>query len=134
MDFLRSLPSRLRASHNAKGFRITLRPVRRKVCVPSSSPPGFTDADRARVELFDDLQSANPVFPSRKTAADSIVGYDILGLRGANVTGQTYEDYILSSIIQPLGLNGTSFVKPNDSVGVIPANSYWDVDVGVDDP
>ena len=91
-------------------------------------------ADNTHIELTDDLQSANPVFPSRTTASYSNVGYAMLGLVVANVTGQTYEDYVLSSIIEPLGLNDTSFAVPSDSVGIMPADSYWGVDVGVDNP
>lgn len=91
-------------------------------------------ADRSYSELLDDLHSANPVFPPKTEASYSNVGYDLLGLVLANVTGQKYEDYIFSSIIKPLGLTDTSFSTPNDSVGVIPADSYWGVDLGVGNP
>lgn len=88
-------------------------------------------------ELITDLRAANAVFPPHKETSYSNVGYDLLGLVFANITGQTYDNY-LSSITGPLGLKSTSVLKPNDSVGVIvPGNgaiSAWNVDMGVGNP
>jgi CubicO group peptidase (beta-lactamase class C family) len=88
-------------------------------------------------ELFSDLYKANALFPPQKETSYSNIGFDLLGQVLTKVSGQTYED-CLSSITGPLGLQSTSALKPNDSVGVIVpgggASSAWDIDMGVGNP
>jgi hypothetical protein len=52
------------------------------------------------------------------------------------VTGTTYEEYITTSILRPMGMSQTSFAKPPDRVSVLPKGNAWffDVDEGVENP
>jgi CubicO group peptidase (beta-lactamase class C family) len=119
-------------SPNAKSIPTLPQFVPRPVAASSLSMSLYTN--HIATELLDGLQSFNPVFPPKILASYSNVGFDLLGLVLANVTGMSYEDYITSSIIEPLGLQDTSFTKPEDLTGVIPADSYWNVDLGVGNP
>ena len=45
----------------------------------------------------------------------------MLGFVLEDVTGQSYEEVLSSTILDPLGMHHTTIRKPNDSMGVIPA-------------
>jgi CubicO group peptidase (beta-lactamase class C family) len=80
------------------------------------------------------LANSQPVFPPRTEPSYSNIGFSLLGRVLANVTGQTYEEYISSSILKPLNMSQTTFTKPNESRSVIPNSSYFGVDLGVGNP
>ncbi|KAJ9609742.1 hypothetical protein H2200_006070 [Cladophialophora chaetospira] len=87
-------------------------------------------------DLFRDLEGRPPVFEPNQKGKYSNIAFELLGLALANVTGQAYEVYVGSSILQALGMAQTSFSKPDDSVAVLPKDIawYWDVDEGVQNP
>lgn len=89
-------------------------------------------------DLIDWLRSATaaPVFAPNQKSTYSNIAFELLGLVLANVTGLSYEEYIQTAILEPLNMTGTSFLKPADSVAVLPRGEqwYWDVDEGVQNP
>ncbi|KAL6251326.1 hypothetical protein RBB50_001534 [Rhinocladiella similis] len=87
-------------------------------------------------ELIDYIRASNPVFSPNQKSTYSNIAFELLGMIIANVTGTTYEDYIETAILAPLGMSGTGFTKPPDSRAVLPKNEswYWDVDGGVQNP
>ena len=80
------------------------------------------------------LANSQPVFPPRTEPSYSNIAFSLLGDVLANVTGQTYEAYITSSILKPLNMDQTTFTKPNESRRVIPDSSYFGVDFGAGNP
>lgn len=47
-------------------------------------------------------------------------------------SGISYEDTIVKSIIEPLGLGRTGFVKPRDAEGIIPSiSNFWRTDLAI---
>lgn len=63
-------------------------------------------------------------------AAYSNVNYEILGLVIAKVAGVSYEQYIVETILKPLGMNSSSFKTPSDKFAVLPIvrgdrGNYW---------
>ncbi|MCJ1390340.1 hypothetical protein MMC18_003199 [Xylographa bjoerkii] len=75
------------------------------------------------------------VFYPNYRSTYSNVAYSLLGLALENVTGQSFEDIIASSILKPLGMHNTSFSKPSDSDGIIPYGfNDWRTDLGADNP
>ena len=88
-----------------------------------------------RAGLLSWLRSSPPVLAPHIENSNSNVGYSLLGLLIANVTGMSYEEYICQSIIVPMGLNSTGFTAPNQRVGAVPSgDSLWSWDVGVNNP
>lgn len=86
-------------------------------------------------DLLSALQSSLPVLRPNVEDSNSNVGFSLLGLAIANVTGLSYEESIRQSIILPLGLNSTSFIAPNIGSGAVPkGNSLWSWDVGINNP
>lgn len=52
-----------------------------------------------------------------------------------NVTGIGYAEYVEQAILRPLGMESSSFIKPDDSVSVLPKGEhYWDFELGVNRP
>ena len=88
-----------------------------------------------RKELLQTIQSNAPLYPPNQKSTYSNVAFELLGLAIENVTGLSYEDYIVSSILNPLRMKDTSFAKPPDAVAVIPkGTNFWDVDEGIQNP
>ncbi|EAW13497.1 serine hydrolase domain-containing protein [Aspergillus clavatus NRRL 1] len=87
-------------------------------------------------ELLDILASRPALFAPNAKSTYSNIAFELLGLVLANVTGTTYEEYITTSILQPLGMSQSSFATPPDSVSVLPKGDSWyfDVDMGVENP
>jgi CubicO group peptidase (beta-lactamase class C family) len=87
-------------------------------------------------DLLDNLTRRPALFAPNTKSTYSNLAFDLLGLVLANVTGTTYEEYITSAILHPLGMAQTSFAKPLDSVSVLPKGNAWyfDVDEGVENP
>ncbi|KAG2009348.1 hypothetical protein GB937_007751 [Aspergillus fischeri] len=87
-------------------------------------------------DLFNNLRRRPALFAPNTKSTYSNLAFDLLGLVLANVTGTTYEEYITTSILDPLGMSQTSFAKPPDSVSVLPKGNAWyfDVDEAVENP
>lgn len=106
-------------------------------CLPTcDSYANFTPCTKR--DFIDWLRSAaaEPVFAPKQKSTYSNIAFNLLGLVLANVTGLSYEEYIQTAILEPLGMTGSSFLKPSDSVAVLPKGEqwYWDVDEGVQNP
>ncbi|MCJ1478953.1 hypothetical protein MMC13_007637 [Lambiella insularis] len=75
------------------------------------------------------------VFEANARSTYSNVAFSLLGLALENVTGKAYLDVISSSILEPLKMRDTSFIKPKDSSGIIPYGvNHWTVDLGANRP
>ena len=61
-----------------------------------------------------------PLFAPNAKSTYSNVAFELLGLVLAKVTGMPYEEFIASSILDPIGMNATTFAAPADSVAVLP--------------
>ncbi|KAL2397234.1 putative hydrolase M10 [Exophiala dermatitidis] len=87
-------------------------------------------------DLLAKIRTKPPLFAPNQQSTYSNIAFELLGLVLANVTGVNYEDSINQTILTPLGMAGTSFIKPADKVAVLPRNTswYWDVDEGVENP
>lgn len=87
------------------------------------------------LDLLESLATKQPLWPPKQKSTYSNVNFDILGLVVENVTGLSYADYVEQAILQPLKMNGSTFIKPNDSVAVLPVGgNYWDIEEGVQRP
>jgi CubicO group peptidase (beta-lactamase class C family) len=87
------------------------------------------------LDLNHDLHQVNPVFAPQKETSYSNVGFNILGEILSNVTGLKYEDYISTSILNPLGMKDSTFEVPDNSVAAnAGSGSYWDFDLAVGIP
>lgn len=72
--------------------------------------------------------------PKQKSSYSNI-NFDLLGLVVQNVTGLGYAEYVERGILDPLGMESSSFIKPDDSVAVLPRDqNYWDWEGGVQRP
>ena len=86
-------------------------------------------------DLLENLATKQLLWPPKQKSTYSNVNFDLLGLVIENVTGLSYADYVEQSILWPLGMNSSSFIKPNDSVAVLPrGGNYWDFEEGVQRP
>lgn len=87
------------------------------------------------VGLLSWLRSSAPVFNPHDVNSNSNVGFSLLGVLIARITGLAYEEYIHQTVIQPLGLNSTSFHAPDKGRGAVLQNDLtWEWDIGVNNP
>ena len=59
------------------------------------------------------LQSLNMVNEPGQEFAYSSLGYDVLGALISEVSGEPFESYIFNHIFEPLGMNDSTFIKPD---------------------
>ncbi|KAJ9655751.1 hypothetical protein H2198_005457 [Neophaeococcomyces mojaviensis] len=87
-------------------------------------------------DLLSYAKTLRPIFAPNQKSSYSNINYDLLGLVIANVSGTSYEDYVTTHILQEIGMNGSSFTTPPDSVAAIPAGIeyYWPFEIGVQNP
>ncbi|KAH9895542.1 beta-lactamase/transpeptidase-like protein [Xylariomycetidae sp. FL2044] len=86
-------------------------------------------------DLYTWLESADLVLKANMERSHSDIGYSLLGLVLANVTGERAEDAITNNVFGTLGLNSTSFRAPDISLGAVPHNdTLWTWDLGVNNP
>lgn len=87
-------------------------------------------------EYLQGFPKRHPVFLAQSTPIYSNTAFRILSYAMEAIAGDSYEDIVNKSIIQPLALQHTSVRKPQDDYhGVIPqGDSYWDYDVGDEAP
>jgi CubicO group peptidase (beta-lactamase class C family) len=76
---------------------------------PEDNPWGDRQLARTDAELSTMLRGGIPFSTSPGTAYEySNYGFAILGRIVANVSGQRYEDYVASNVLQPLGMTSTT--------------------------
>lgn len=73
----------------------------------SSTPPPYKD-------VLDYLNSQHTCFPVGKIKSYSNLGYALLGILIEKVSGQSYTEYVYSSIINPLDMKNTGFYLSTD--------------------
>ena len=76
-------------------------------------------------DLITAVKNLNPVFAPNAKSTYSNIAFEILGLVLTKVTGIPYNEYITSSILEPIGMSATTFVTPADSVAVLPKVSSF---------
>lgn len=92
-------------------------------------------ANATTADLIKSIKTKAPVFAPNQKSTYSNVAFELLGLVVANITGQTYEEYVENAIFKPLSMTKSSLSQPPDSAGVIPLGyHYWDVDEGIQNP
>ncbi|KFY19562.1 hypothetical protein V491_04363 [Pseudogymnoascus sp. VKM F-3775] len=104
--------------------------------------PPITDDNRPNCDsactgddLLENLSTRQPIWPPKHKSSYSNVNFDLLGLVVENVTGIGYAEYVEQAILRPLGMESSSFIKPDDSVSVLPKGEhYWDFELGVNRP
>ena len=82
------------------------------------------------------MRSKRPIFPAFETTLYSDAAYGILGLVLAHMTGLPYADAMQRTLFEPLGLNGTSAVKPSNEGfnGLVIPGTLLETSWGYDDP
>ncbi|KFY06763.1 hypothetical protein V492_07763 [Pseudogymnoascus sp. VKM F-4246] len=86
-------------------------------------------------ELLKNLATRLPMWPPKYKSSYSNINFDLLGLVVEKATGLAFADYVEQSILQPLGMDSSSFIKPDDGVAVLPKGlNYWDFELGVQRP
>lgn len=91
--------------------------VRKLVCLGFAS---FPFIQLISVDLITAAKTLKPLFAPNAKSTYSNVAFELLGLVLAKVTGMPYEEYIASSILDPIGMTATTFATPADSVAVLP--------------
>ena len=87
------------------------------------------------IEFFNNVKARDPLFAPNQKSSYSNVAFTLLGLAIENASSLPYTKYVTSSILKPLGMDSTSFDKPDDSVAVLPKGyNYWDVRQGIQNP
>jgi CubicO group peptidase (beta-lactamase class C family) len=79
------------------------------------------------------VASRDPVFSSFQTPVYSNSAFQILSYALENITGKDFGTLMEQGIFEPLNLSHTSYMKPDDSLGVIPGDktsTHWDTDLG----
>ena len=96
-------------------------------CVHLEDEPALNQTDLLRNEK---LPSHNTLlFEPGSKAVYTNVGYHTLGVVVEQVSGQSYEDYIIDSILEPLGMTNTRFeyteeMKADAAVGAHPMAAF----------
>ncbi|KAI9926587.1 hypothetical protein MW887_004355 [Aspergillus wentii] len=103
----------------------------------TDTPPCGRDTACSRANFFNGFLKRHPVVPSASTPVYSNAAFQILAYALETMTSQTYEGLLVKDILRPLGLNHSSYSKPDDKLGVIPGDvnsSYWALDSGDETP
>lgn len=87
-------------------------------------------------DLLSWVTTLQPLFAPNQKSSYGNINFDLLGLIVANVSGVPYDEYIITRILQPLGMAGSSFTMPPDEVAAVPADIeyYWPFYMGVQNP
>ncbi|RMZ82974.1 hypothetical protein DV737_g1795, partial [Chaetothyriales sp. CBS 132003] len=98
----------------------------------------FSDDYRpcGEADFYQGVKHLKPVFAPNFKSTYSNIAFEVLGLVVANASGLKYEDYIQQHILDVIGMNGSTFNVPPDSVAVLPKDNAWffDVDEGIHNP
>jgi CubicO group peptidase (beta-lactamase class C family) len=91
---------------------------------PQSDPQALENYVRSS-----ELLNARLLWPAaEKKFSYSNIGYDILGLVIAKVSGMTFEEYMTDRIFRPLDMNDSTFFTPDRDMGAICAPHEKDRD------
>ena len=87
-------------------------------------------------DLLSWATTLQPLFAPNQKSTYGNINFDLLGLVVANVSGVNYDEYIVTRILQKLGMNGSGFRMPSDEVAAVPAGEefYWPFYMGVQNP
>jgi CubicO group peptidase (beta-lactamase class C family) len=89
----------------------------------------------APLEIIRVAASKPKVFATNDRSTYSNVAFSLLSQTLERATGRSYSQIITSSILEPLGMNNTWTVKPEDSFGIIPwGPNDWAQELGADTP
>lgn len=81
------------------------------------------------------MRSSPPVFDPHVLNSNSNVGFSLLGIMIARITGTEFEQHIREILLDPIGLNSTSFTTPERrNSAVLRGDRTWDWDVGINNP
>ncbi|KAI0018873.1 beta-lactamase/transpeptidase-like protein [Xylariomycetidae sp. FL0641] len=85
-----------------------------------------------RAQFFEGMANVPPSFAPSRNAGYSNMGYQLLAYALEAITQKSFVDMLQADIINAVGLNRTSYAKPDDAVGVIPpgAEDGWAHDIG----
>ena len=75
--------------------------------------------------FIESVLKSNLSWPSGSRAAYSSIAYILLGYALEKVTGDSYQGLMAKRILQPLGLNSTSFIDPPLKRGIIPTGMQY---------
>ena len=81
-----------------------------------------SDQDMSRREFLSGVKVQYPVFAADYQSTYSNTGFVLLGMALEKMSGRKYADVVAERILEPLGMNRTTFLKPNDEDGVIPVD------------
>jgi CubicO group peptidase (beta-lactamase class C family) len=86
-------------------------------------------------DLIEQLRKQTPIFAPAQQPSYCNIGFEILGLVLEKVTGMRFSEYV-HVMLKKIDIEGITFDKPDDEVGVLPAGGtkYWDVEMGVQRP
>ncbi|OTB01081.1 hypothetical protein M426DRAFT_223685 [Hypoxylon sp. CI-4A] len=96
-------------------------------------PPCGAYPTCTRAQFFNGIGSFYPSLAPYLTPAYSNVAFQLLGYALESITGQTFQTLVQETVIEPLGLNNTFLLAPDDSRGVIPGSrdeTAWAFDIG----
>ena len=88
------------------------------------------------IDLLSWAMTLEPVFAPNQKSSYGNINFELLGLVIANVSGVSYDEYITTRILQPLGMAGSRFTMPPDELAAVPADIeyYWPFYMGVQNP
>ncbi|KAI9658643.1 MAG: hypothetical protein M1821_002203 [Bathelium mastoideum] len=80
-----------------------------------------SDKDMSQEDFLNGVKNQHPIFAPDYQSSYSNTNFILLGMVLEKMTGQKYADIIAERITGPLGLNRTTFKKPSNEDGAIPA-------------
>lgn len=82
-------------------------------------------------ELLHYVKTYEPIFAPNQQSTYSNLNFELLGIVIENVTGQTYEEHIDTTIFKPLNMSFSTLTKPSDENAVIGnGENDWDDEMG----
>ncbi|KAK5957809.1 hypothetical protein OHC33_000998 [Knufia fluminis] len=116
--------------------KLGLPPPNNSASLPQCDQSNEEEKPCSGADLIMVAKSLMPLFAPNARSTYSNIAFELLGLVLSKVSGMSYEEYIATSILNPLGMNATTFVTPPDPVAVLPKNQSWyfSVDQGVHNP
>ncbi|KAI1380639.1 beta-lactamase/transpeptidase-like protein [Hypoxylon crocopeplum] len=86
-------------------------------------------------DFWDNFGKRNPVFASYSSPLYSNTAFFILSLVVESVSGVSFSDFVQEHILDPVGMKGTSYTKPDDKLGAISLDDpIWNATLGIEDP
>ncbi|KAF7717343.1 Beta-lactamase domain-containing protein [Penicillium ucsense] len=104
---------------------------------PAEIPPCGNPDPCDREQFFKGLIQRHPVVATSSTPVYSNAAFQILAYALEAMTGESFERLLHEDIVVPLGLEATSYSKPDMPVGLIPTQDgehWWSFDLGDEGP